>query len=165
MRDARIPAIQHLASSTHAEAGTRQNAGTLRKETCRACQHTVYIATVDGKDVVTDSELITVVSTSRAPKDKTRRTERIMARRLHAESCETRARQTAREREAKALADWEAKQPAKRSKLAALTIEQLAQLASGLRDAGVAAQAAIRRVEQAVTASAGKKRGARTRGM
>jgi hypothetical protein len=155
---------EHMAGTASALTGT---AGSTRKETCRTCNCTVYVVTVDGKPVITDSELITVVPAGRSPRSKARTSERVTARRLHAESCERRAREAALERDRARIADWEAKQPAKRAKLAALTIEKLDRLADTLRGEVVTAQSALRRVAQAVSASTGggRKRGTRTRGM
>jgi len=51
------------------------------KQTCRKCNRTVYVVTIEGARIETDPELLTVVPFETSPPTK------IMARRSHSEMC------------------------------------------------------------------------------
>lgn len=73
-------------------AGRRTN-----KTTCRKCERTVIVETVDGVTVETDPELIAVIPFESKP------AKRITARRLHGEMCHV-YRTQAERKKAKAAA-------------------------------------------------------------
>lgn len=147
MRDRRIPDVGHLAAATTTSRDAGHAAGTLRKEICRTCNDTIYI---DPSGAVVDSELIAVVLAGRSAKG--RRGEQAKARRLHAETCERRARENAGPNN-----DQDA---FNRRELARLAAE-----ARNIRDASVAAQSGLRRIEAAASRAMTGKRGKRTRSM
>lgn len=78
-----------------------------RKATCENCKHTICVVIIDGEQVVTDPELITVISDN--PRDRTART-RVSGRRLHADSCERLKRIAERDAIRKERKAWDAKQ-------------------------------------------------------
>lgn len=148
----------------------------MRKGTCDSCKHTVLRATVDGKEIVLDAELLAVVSDN--PRDRTER-RRLSGRRLHADSCERLKRQAERDQINREKAQWLKEQAAKLAKAkpangngsraaavaddAAKLLAELNKQAEQLRDAHVATMAAHRKVTQRLEAVA--KRGRRARGM
>ena len=81
-----MPGIRFVPS-THLSASTSnggRRTGATKKDTCKNCQHTVYVTDLaDGRQVITDSELITVL-----PDRGGQSREPITARRVHGESCE-----------------------------------------------------------------------------
>ncbi len=147
MRDRRIPDVGHLAGTTNPALTNDQRAGTFRKETCRTCNCTVYIGP-DG--VATDSELIAVVLAGKGAKG--RRGERANARRLHAETCESRAREARLEKLRAEKAEYaRSKKPPE--------MPPIEQWSGDVRGAVVEAQSALRRLASIATKVFKPKRG------
>lgn len=84
-------------------AGARS--GARSRATCPDCQHTVCVQHLDGANVITDPERITVVITGNGGYA----IKQIIGRRLHVESCARLAGVTEKEKLRKELRQWEAK--------------------------------------------------------
>jgi len=75
--------------------------GSPSKSTCRDCQHTIQLVEVEGRRVVLDAEMLSVVPVGTS--------EPVMARRVHAELCSTYKEQDAKRRLRDEMRDYNRK--------------------------------------------------------
>lgn len=142
--------LQAALSNGKSEGGRRTGATT--KSVCPNCQHTICVLQLGDEQVITDSELVTVVADRGGSKR-----ERVTARRLHAESCARLARQAEKERLRAERDRYDARR-------APVTLANIDKVSEDLRREYTATQASLRQLRQRA-AGVAPKRGTRGRGM